>query len=92
MQTNSTIYRETSAEEVEELIKFLTDVGVDGMLLTPGSHYQVLENDIYLKNEKCPASSDAFATSRMTIKLLIRQFTSTIWSANATCYAVRGRR
>jgi hopanoid biosynthesis associated radical SAM protein HpnH len=54
VQTNSTVYRETSAEELEELIKFLDHLGVDGMLLTPGYHYQVLENDIYLKNEEMP--------------------------------------
>src|SRR2546430_9948370 len=54
VQTNSTIYRETSAEEEEELIKFLGGLGIDGMLLTPGYHYQVLENDIYLRNEEMP--------------------------------------
>jgi len=55
VQTNSTIYRETSAEEVEELVKFLDRLGVDGMLVTPGYHYQVLHNDIYLKSGEMPA-------------------------------------
>ncbi|MEA2680248.1 MAG: hypothetical protein QOK03_1970 [Candidatus Binataceae bacterium] len=55
VQTNSTIFRETSAEEVDELIRFLGDLGVDGMLLTPGYHYQVLNNDdIYLRKEEMP--------------------------------------
>src|SRR3984957_12640713 len=55
VQTNSTIFRETSAEEVDELIRFLGDLGVDGILLTPGYHYQVLNNDeIYLKKEEMP--------------------------------------
>jgi hopanoid biosynthesis associated radical SAM protein HpnH len=54
VQTNSTIFRETSAEEVEELIKFLGGLNVDGMLLTPGYHYQVLTNDIYLKADEMP--------------------------------------
>jgi hopanoid biosynthesis associated radical SAM protein HpnH len=54
VQTNSTIFRETSAEEVEELIAFLGGLGVDGMLLTPGYHYQVLTNDIYLRSEEMP--------------------------------------
>jgi hopanoid biosynthesis associated radical SAM protein HpnH len=50
VQTNSTIFRETGAEEIEELVKMLGGLGVDGMLLTPGYHYQVLTNDeIYLK-------------------------------------------
>src|SRR5271170_5912788 len=55
VQTNSTIFRETGAEEIEELVKMLGALGVDGMLLTPGYHYQVLTNDdIYLKREEMP--------------------------------------
>jgi hopanoid biosynthesis associated radical SAM protein HpnH len=54
VQTNSTIFRETSVEEVDELIGFLGGLGVDGMLVTPGYHYQVLTNDIYLKSEEMP--------------------------------------
>jgi hopanoid biosynthesis associated radical SAM protein HpnH len=54
VQTNSTIFRETSADEIDELIKFLSSLGVDGMLLSPGYHYQVLSNDIYLKTEEMP--------------------------------------
>lgn len=54
VQTNSTIFRETSADEVEELVKFLSGLDVDGMLLTPGYHYQVLTNDIYLKSDEMP--------------------------------------
>jgi hopanoid biosynthesis associated radical SAM protein HpnH len=54
VQTNSTIFRETSTEEIEQLIRFLGGLGVDGMLLTPGYHYQVLTNDIYLKSEEMP--------------------------------------
>jgi hopanoid biosynthesis associated radical SAM protein HpnH len=55
VQTNSTVFRETGAEEVEELIKFLGGLGVDGMLVTPGYHYQVLTNDdLYLTKEEMP--------------------------------------
>jgi len=55
VQTNSTIFRETSAGEVDELIRFLGGLGVDGMLLTPGYHYQVLNNDdLYLRKEEMP--------------------------------------
>jgi hopanoid biosynthesis associated radical SAM protein HpnH len=55
VQTNSTIFRETTTEEIEELVKFLTQLGVDGMLLTPGYHYEVLTNDIYLNSEEMPS-------------------------------------
>ncbi len=55
VQTNTTVFRETTGEELEELVKFLTTLGVDGMLLSPGYHYQVLTNDeLYLKKEEMP--------------------------------------
>ncbi|MFZ0889964.1 MAG: adenosyl-hopene transferase HpnH [Candidatus Binataceae bacterium] len=54
VQTNTTVFRETSAEEIEELTRMLADLRVDGMLLTPGYHYQMLENDIYLRKEEMP--------------------------------------
>ncbi|MBF6567312.1 MAG: adenosyl-hopene transferase HpnH [Candidatus Binataceae bacterium] len=55
VQTNTTVFRETSGEELEELIAFLNGLGVDGMLLTPGYHYQVLNNDdLYMKKEEMP--------------------------------------
>lgn len=55
VQTNTTVFRETTAEELEDLIKMLGGLGVDGMLLSPGYHYQVLNNDdLYLKKEEMP--------------------------------------
>jgi hopanoid biosynthesis associated radical SAM protein HpnH len=53
-QTNTTVFRETTADELGELVNMLTGLGVDGMLLTPGYHYQVLSNDIYLKKDEMP--------------------------------------
>ena len=53
VQTNTTVFRETTEDELEEMIKLLTSLGIDGMLLTPGYHYQVLTNDdIYLKKDE----------------------------------------
>ena len=46
--TNTTVYRETSVEEVEEMMKFLTSLGVKGMLISPGYHYEKLEEDHFL--------------------------------------------
>ncbi len=55
VQTNTTIFRETTADEIEGLIKMLASLGVDGMLVTPGYHYQVLVNDdIYLTKGEMP--------------------------------------
>jgi hopanoid biosynthesis associated radical SAM protein HpnH len=53
VQTNTTVFRETTEDELEEMIKLLTSLGIDGMLVTPGYHYQVLTNDdIYLKKDE----------------------------------------
>jgi hopanoid biosynthesis associated radical SAM protein HpnH len=54
VQTNTTVFRETSADEIEELVKLLGSLQVDGMLLSPGYHYQVLTNDIYLTSDETP--------------------------------------
>jgi hopanoid biosynthesis associated radical SAM protein HpnH len=54
VQTNTTVYRETTAEELEEMVNLLTSLQVDGMLVTPGYHYQVLSNDIFLKKGEMP--------------------------------------
>lgn len=54
VQTNTTVFRETTADEIEEMITMLGSLGVDGMLLSPGYHYQVLTNDIYLKSDETP--------------------------------------
>ena len=56
VQTNTTVFRETTGQELEDMVKYLTSLGVDGMLLSPGYHYQVLQNDEeYLRKEEMPA-------------------------------------
>lgn len=50
--TNTTIYRDTSDEELAELFAFLDEMGVHGFLITPGYAYEVLENDIYMVKEE----------------------------------------
>jgi hopanoid biosynthesis associated radical SAM protein HpnH len=46
--TNTTVFKETDIEEVEELCRFVTDLGVDGMLISPGYHYESVDRDIFL--------------------------------------------
>ncbi|MFP6665563.1 MAG: adenosyl-hopene transferase HpnH [Deltaproteobacteria bacterium] len=43
VSTNTTVYRETSLEELEEMAALLTPMGVQGMLVSPGYHYQAIE-------------------------------------------------
>jgi hopanoid biosynthesis associated radical SAM protein HpnH len=46
--TNTTVFKETSIDEVEALFSFLRDdVGVDGMLISPGYQYELVERDVF---------------------------------------------
>ena len=46
--TNTTVFKETDMAEIGELCHFLTDLGVDGMLVAPGYHYETIDRDIFL--------------------------------------------
>jgi hopanoid biosynthesis associated radical SAM protein HpnH len=48
VMTNTTVYRETELEEIEGLCELVTNLGVDGMLLAPGYHYESVAADIFL--------------------------------------------
>ena len=46
--TNTTVFKETDMEEVEELCGKLTEMGIDGMLISPGYQYESVESDMFL--------------------------------------------
>lgn len=46
--TNTTVFKETEIDEVEELCDYLAGLGIDGMLLSPGYQYESVERDIFL--------------------------------------------
>ena len=48
MMANTTVFKETNVEEVEELCNLLTKMGVEGMLVSPGYHYESVGRDIFL--------------------------------------------
>jgi hopanoid biosynthesis associated radical SAM protein HpnH len=52
VMTNTTVYRDTQLEEIEELCEFVTSLGVDGMLLAPGYHYESVAADIFLTRQE----------------------------------------
>jgi MoaA/NifB/PqqE/SkfB family radical SAM enzyme len=60
--TNTTVFKETSMEEVEELCALVADLGVDGMLIAPGYHYESVDLDIFPVRQEIhrkPAGSDS---------------------------------
>ena len=46
--TNTTIFKDTSIDEIEGLCKLVTGLGVDGLLLSPAYHYESVKEDIFL--------------------------------------------
>lgn len=46
--TNTTVFKETDVKEVEELCDYLTEMNVDGILISPGYQYESVERDIFL--------------------------------------------
>jgi hopanoid biosynthesis associated radical SAM protein HpnH len=49
--TNTTVFKETEIDEIEALCRFLSELGVDGMLISPGYQYESVDRDIFLTRE-----------------------------------------
>lgn len=49
--TNTTIFRSTDFREIEALFGMLTDIGVDGFMISPAFDFQIVGNDIFLSRE-----------------------------------------
>jgi hopanoid biosynthesis associated radical SAM protein HpnH len=49
--TNTTVFKETNVDEVEELCRQLSEIPVDGMLISPGYHYESVQHDIFLTRQ-----------------------------------------
>ena len=49
--TNTTVFKQTKIDEVEELCQLLAGIPVDGMLISPGYQYASVERDIFLTRQ-----------------------------------------
>lgn len=50
--TNTTVFKETSMDEVEELCADMTKIGVHGMLVAPGYQYEAVDKDMFLSRSE----------------------------------------
>jgi hopanoid biosynthesis associated radical SAM protein HpnH len=50
--TNTTVFKDTSIEEIQELCELVTSLGVDGLLISPGYHYESVAEDIFLTRQE----------------------------------------
>ena len=50
--TNTTIFKDTDPNEIEKLFKLLTDMDIDGLLVSPGFSFEDNSNDVFLQKEE----------------------------------------
>jgi hopanoid biosynthesis associated radical SAM protein HpnH len=62
--TNTTIYKEADMQEIEDMFKFLSSLGVDGHTISPGYDYDAAKKDMVKRLGKDP--KDFFLTRDMT--------------------------
>jgi MoaA/NifB/PqqE/SkfB family radical SAM enzyme len=64
--TNTTVYKETDAQEIEEMFKYFSWMGVDGHTISPGYDYDAAKKDMVKRLGKDP--KEFFLTRDMTRK------------------------
>ena len=50
--TNTTIFKDTDPKEIEELFAYLTKIGIDGLLVSPGFSFEDNSNDVFHNRKK----------------------------------------
>ncbi len=64
--TNTTIYKETDMQEIEQMFDYLSDLGVDGHTISPGYEYDAAKKDMITRLNLQP--ENFFLTRQMTIQ------------------------
>ncbi len=62
--TNTTVYKETNVQEIEQMFQFFSWLGVDGHTISPGYDYDAAKKDMMKRLGKNP--KDFFLTRQMT--------------------------
>src|ERR1051326_7319248 len=62
--TNTTVYKETDAKEIEQMFEFFSSLEVDGHTISPGYDYDAAKKDMVKRLNKQP--EDFFLTRKMT--------------------------
>ncbi len=52
VRINTTIYKGTDMNEIEQLFELLAGIPVDGILLAPGFSYEAVDNDVFMGREE----------------------------------------
>jgi len=62
--TNTTVYKETDVQEIEQMFEFFSALEVDGHTISPGYEYDAAKKDMIKRLNKQP--EDFFLTRKMT--------------------------
>jgi MoaA/NifB/PqqE/SkfB family radical SAM enzyme len=62
--TNTTVYKETDVQELEDMFSYLSSLNVDGHTISPGYEYDAAKKDMVKRLNKQP--EDFFLTRKMT--------------------------
>ena len=68
--TNTTVYKETDVQEIEDMFKYLSSLQVDGHTISPGYDYDAAKKDMVKRLGRDP--KDFFLTREMTRKKFAR--------------------
>ncbi len=68
--TNTTVYKETDMDELEQMFDYLSDLGVDGHTITPGYEYDAAKKDMVTRLNLQP--ENFFLTRDLTVKKFSR--------------------
>jgi MoaA/NifB/PqqE/SkfB family radical SAM enzyme len=64
--TNTTVYKETDMQEIEQMFDYLSDLGVDGHTISPGYDYDAAKKDMIKRLNLRP--ENFFLTRAMTVE------------------------
>ncbi len=77
--TNTTVYKETDVDEIEQMFKYLSSLGVDGHTISPGYEYDAAKKDMVQRLGIAP--ENFFLTRKMTHEKFAR---AEEWGKNFT--------
>lgn len=66
--TNTTIYKKSDVQEIESLFHLLTELGVDGILVSPAYSFQGVAPDLFLGREEIKEKFNRLNQSRQKIR------------------------
>ncbi|HYR58444.1 MAG TPA: DUF3463 domain-containing protein, partial [Chthoniobacteraceae bacterium] len=68
--TNTTVYKETEVQELEDMLGFLSSLGVDGHTIAPGYEYDAAKKDMVVRLGLQP--EDFYLTRKLTVEKFSR--------------------